>query len=224
MNDSLKKRANANSETEYFVNLPLNYNVNCKYPLIIVLHGGSGNNNKAFYDWESKMINNDFISVYPRGRTLEGSYTNRYGQTGINDIKEIYQQIIEKYSIDTSLIILAGQSLGGNLAIQLSYNNFPAKGLFLAFPVKPEDFDYKKASELKKKNLKIVMICGQRDNEFFNGQQEMANILDSVKVENRFIKYPDLGHYFPVDFSGQLDNGLQYIINKKLVTTQAHTP
>jgi len=37
MNDTIKNRANVNSKAEYFVNLPINYNVNLKYPIIIIL-------------------------------------------------------------------------------------------------------------------------------------------------------------------------------------------
>jgi predicted esterase len=215
MNDTLKKKANANSKMEYFVNLPTNYKTNVKYPLIIVLHGGSGNNNTAYYSWESKTINNTFISVYPQGKEIAGSYASYYGQTGVNDITEVYKQVITKYSVDTSTVILAGQSDGGNFAVRLAYNNIPAKGLLLAFPVKPEDFDYAKASEFKHRNVRIIMICGQKDKEYFPGQQEMSNILDSAKVENRFIKYPDLSHGFPPDFSEQLDKGLQYLIKNE---------
>jgi len=215
VNDRLRDSANINSKTEYFVNLPVNYSPHVKYPLIIVMHGGSGNNINAYYDWESKEINKDFISVYPRGKEMEGSHSSRYGQSGITDINEIYQQVIKKYSIDTLKIILAGQSLGGHLAIRLSYNTIPARGLLLAFPVKPVDFDYKKAIEFKKRNFKIVMVCGERDDDFFPGQQEMSNILDSAKVENRFIKYPELGHGFPKDFSEQIAKGLQYLLTNE---------
>jgi predicted esterase len=213
-NDSLRKSANSNRKAEYFVNLPENYNPNTKYPLIIILHGGSGDNNYLPNEWDSKILKNSFVSVYPHGRFAEGSYAFSFGQTGIDDIKEIYNQVISKYPINTSKIIFAGQSDGGRLATQLAYNNIPINGLFLAFPVIPGDFNYEKAIELKKRNLKIVMICGERDSGFFPGQQEMSRILDSAKVENRFIKYPDLGHYFPNDFTEQLDKGLQFLIDK----------
>lgn len=85
--------------------------------------------------------------------------------------------------------------------------------MFLAFPVKQKDFDFNKVIELKNKNVRVVMICGQKDNKFFPGQKEMASILDSTEVENVFITYPDLGHWFPGDFSEKLDKGLQYILN-----------
>lgn len=213
LNDRLKNSAVENPKAEYFVNLPVNFNPGIKYPLIIILHGGIGSNNSTCINWDSKKIKNDFISVYPQGRIVLGSYARRYGKTGLEDIKEIYRQVISKYPVDTSSVILAGQSAGGELSLRLAYNDIPVHGLLLAFPVKPGELDYRKASEYKNKNIRIVMICGEKDQIFFPGQQEMSIILDSAKVENRFIKYPDLGHGFPVDFPEQLDKGILYITN-----------
>jgi hypothetical protein len=31
-------------------------------------------------------------------------------------------------------------------------------------------------------------------------------------MKNRFIKYPDLGHGFPVDFSKQIDKGILFLL------------
>lgn len=215
MNDSLKNSAVKNPKAEYFVDLPVNFNPDNKYPLIIILHGGIGNNNATYINWHSKTIKNSYISVYPQGRIVRGSYARSYGPTGLEDIKEIYTQVVSKYPVDISRVILAGQSAGGELSLRLAYNDIPARGLLLAFPVKPGDLDYKKASEYKNRNLRIVMICGEKDQRFFPGQQEMSIILDSARVENRFIKYPDLGHGFPADFPEQLDKGLLYLINEE---------
>jgi predicted esterase len=210
INDSLKKSLASNLKAEYFVNLPNNYNPNTKYPMIIILHGGIGDNNMVFEKWDSKVIKNDFISVYPHGCIAEGSYTYRFGQSGMKDLKDIYSQVISKYSVDTSKIILAGQSDGGRLSIQLAYNDIPIKGLFLAFPVIPDDFNDKRAIYLKKRYTKIFVLCGDKDN-FHSGQQHLSKILDNVKVDNKFIIYPDLGHNFPSDFPEQLEKGLLYL-------------
>jgi predicted esterase len=212
-NDSLRKSNDSNLKAEYFVNLPDNYNPNMKYPMIIILHGGSGDNYVIFEKWDSKTLKNNFISVYPHGCIAEGSFSFRFGQSGMDDIKEIYKQVISKYSVDTSKIIIAGQSDGGRLSIQLAYNDIHINGLFLAFPVIPNDFNYKNAFDFKNRNTKIVIVCGENDS-FFSSQQQMSEILDSAKVENKFIKYPNLGHYFPPDFSEQLEKGLIYLTTK----------
>ena len=211
-NNELRNKANENSKAEYFVNLPENYDPDRKYPLIIVMHGGFGDNNATCKYWDSKKIKNEFISVFTQGREVVGTFTRKYGKTGIEDINEIYRRVISEYPVDTSKIILAGQSAGGGLAIQLTNNDIPATGLLLAFPAKPREFDYTKAVDFKNMNLKVIMVCGEKDQTFYAGQREMSAILDSAGVENRFISNPDLGHDFPPDFGEQIDNGLAFLM------------
>jgi predicted esterase len=214
-NENLKNEATKTSSTEYFVSLPMNYDSTKSYPLIIILHGGIGNYYDTYSNWESKIMTEKFISVYPQGREIYGSYSRRYGVTGIKDIIEVYEQVKQKYSVNSEQIILAGQSRGGYLSIKLSYESIPVKGLLLAFPVKPEDFDIKKADLLKKRNTGVVMFCGEKDLSFITGQKELAAIMDSVNLTNKCYFHPDLGHEFPKDFSEQLDNGLIFLSKPK---------
>ena len=213
VNDSLRKVTALNSKAEYFVKLPDNYDAQKKYPLIIILHGGSGDNNSLVERWNSETIRNNFISVYPHGRNAQGSFAYRYGSSGVKDMKEIYNQVISNYPIDTSIVILGGQSNGGKMSIQLAYNEIPVCGLFLAFPTIPKDFDYNKAFGFKNRNTRVVIVSGEKD-RFYPGQQKLTKALDSAKVELRFRKYPDLGHNFPKDFTEQLNAGLIYLMTK----------
>ena len=87
LNDRLKISAAENSKAEYFVNLPVNFNPDNKYPLIIILHGGIGNNYATYINWDSKKIKNSYISVYPQGRIARGSYARSYGESGLEDIE-----------------------------------------------------------------------------------------------------------------------------------------
>lgn len=59
------------------------------------------------------------------------------------------------------------------------------------------------------------MICGEKDKNFYSGQLELSSMLDSAKVENKFVKYPSLGHGFPDDFRLQIDQGLIFILDSK---------
>lgn len=212
-NDSLINEISKDSETEYFVNLPTGYDKSNRYPLVIVLHGGVGNFYRTFENWQSKTINDKFISVYTQGRNMKDSFFRSYGNEGIEDITEVYSQIINKYSVDTTSVILAGQSAGGALSLELINGHIQARGLLLAFPVKPGDFNISRAQRLKNSSTRIFMICGEQDKIFYPGQLELFTLLDSAKVENRFISYPNLGHGFPDDFNSQIDIGLEFILN-----------
>ena len=73
----------------------------------------------------------------------------------------------------------------------------------------------KRAKSLKENSVRVIMICGEQDKNFYAGQQELSRLLDSANVENRFIKYPNLGHGFPDDFNIQINQGLKNILNSK---------
>lgn len=209
-NDSLRNKASDNAKAEYFVDLPDEFIPGLQYPLIILLHGGIGDFHNTYLYWNSASIRDHYISVYPRGRDVKGSFARRFGSEGMRDIAEIYRQVVKKYPVDTTQVILAGQSAGGALSICLSYDSINAAGLLLAFPVKPSDFDLYKAINFRKNNLKITTICGEEDKSFFPGQKRFAELLDSANVEHRFITYPGLGHGFPDDFSEQIDKALLF--------------
>mgnify|MGYP000663394459 CR=1 FL=1 len=104
---------------------------------------------------------------------------------------------------------------GGEDILEMSPEDRAREGLFLAFPTKPKDFDIQKAKSLEESSVRVVMICGEQDKRFYPGQIEISRLLDSVKVENKFIKYPNLGHGFPNDFDSQLDQGLIYILDNE---------
>ena len=214
INDSLREVLSANTQAEYFVALPAGYDKSEKYPLLIVLHGGLGNYYGIYENWQSDLVRKSFITVYIQGRELKGSFTFSYGNNGMDDVTKVYHEVIEKYPADTTSVILAGQSAGAELALNLTNSRIPAKGLFLAFPVKPADFDIYRAQMLKKAAVKTYMIFGEQDRQFYPGQSELSNLLDSAKVKNRVIKYPDLGHDFPDDFDKQLDIGLTFLLEK----------
>ena len=212
-NDSLIKKISKDSKAEYFLNLPSGYNKLQKYPLLIVMHGGTGNFYRTYENWQSGVIKDKFITVYTQGRYYRDSFFRSYGNEGIDDIKEIYAQVRNNYSVDTSSVILAGQSAGGELSLNLINGHVQAKGLFLAFPVKPSDFDFSRAQKLNTSSERIYMVCGEQDKRFYPGQAELSNLLDSANVENKVIHYPELGHGFPADFEHQLDLGLEFILN-----------
>lgn len=211
-NDSLLNEISSDPKTEYFVYVPTGYDKSHKYPLVIVMHGGVGNFYRTFENWQSKTIMNKFISVYPQGRYMKDSFFRSYGNERIEDISEIYSQVKNRYSVDTSLVILAGQSAGGALSLGLINGQIQAKGLLLAFPVKPSNFDISRAQRLRNSATRIFMICREQDKSFYPGQVELSTLLDSAKVENRFISYPNLGHEFPENFDYQIDMGLEYIL------------
>lgn len=210
-NKKLVAKANENSTAEYFVQKPTNYNENNAYPLMMIFHGGIGNIQDNQHFWESEKLKEEYIVVYVQGRNYLNFLKKRFGTEGIADVKTVYEKIRNDYLIDTTIILLGGPSAGGSLSIDLAINkHIPAKGLILAFPVKPRAFGADAIYDAGIKGLKASMICGEKDWALAY-QKEMSVIFDKMDLENRIVIYPENGHEYPDDFADQILKSIEFI-------------
>lgn len=116
------------------VHLPLGYDNQKDYPLVLVFHGGLGSpdNIEKMTDFSSKADREGFIVVYPYGT---GSFDKKlltwntwdccgYAQKkNINDvefIKKLLAQVKTKYKINDKMIYATGLSNGGMMSYLLA--------------------------------------------------------------------------------------------------------
>jgi len=210
-NNQLVKEANINSKAEYYIQKPENFKEGERYPLIMIFPGGMGCIQDMQNFWSSATLNKEFIVAFVQGKDFKCNYNRSYGENAITDMKNIYEKITEDYLIDTTKVILAGPSAGGMFAIDLAINkHINARGLILAFPVKPDNFNAHNILDAGLNGLRVSMICGENDWAIMS-QKEMSVIFDKLGVKNRLLIFPELGHDFPKDFSNQIDNSINYI-------------
>ncbi len=213
-NNDLQKKIGEGSKAEYYIQKPTNYDENKKYPLLIIFHGGAGSIPNVQHFWKSPILNEKYIVAIVQGKIFLNSVRRRFGATGTDDVKKVYEQITKDYSIDTTKVILGGQSAGGMLAIDLAINNhLSIQGLILAFSVKPRAFGADEILSAGINGLRVSMICGEND-WALERQKEMSVIFDKLLVANRIVIYPDLGHNFPDDFSKDIKKSIEFINSK----------
>lgn len=111
----------------YKTHLPLGYNLEKKYPVVFVFHGGLGNPNLTDKQtgFSKKADEEGFIVVYPYGtgsfekKLLTWNTWNCCGyadKKNINDVdftKAVLEEIKSKYSVDEKRIYATGLSNGG---------------------------------------------------------------------------------------------------------------
>ena len=213
-NTELKDAANQHKTFEFMVQLPTDYTKNKNYPLIIIMHGGIGNIPRLQYNYLSEKLQKDFIVVYTQGDTFFGSYSRAYGRENWNaQIKNVYQQIISKYTVDTTQVILAGPSAGGYRSLLLGLNNsIPAKGLLLSFAVYPRESDSTLFIKAAEKGLKVALLCGEND-WAIQQQKKLGYYLDKYGIRNRFVVFPETGHEFPQNWPYYLDTSVDFILS-----------
>ena len=214
-NNRLRSSDQLNAKTEYFVRLPEKYNQEKTFPLLIVLTGGFGSHLGLSKDWYSQQLTSDYIVAYTHGNQCQGSYLFSYDRENYKkNIRTIYDQVVQKYSVDTSRVILGGPSAGGARSLILTLDGIiPARGLLLGFPVIPREMDENKIKKTAESGLRLAMITGENDFGL-KKQKEAAVLFDKHELPNRFLIYPEKGHEYPDDFTYQIDLSLDFIFKK----------
>lgn len=213
-NSELKEAANQHKTYEFMVQLPTNYNKNETYPLMFIMHGGIGNIPNSQFKYISEKLAKDFIVVYTQGDAFAGSFSRAYDfENWEAPIVNIYQQVITKYAVDTTQIILAGPSAGGYRSLILGLNNsIPAKGLLLSFAVYPRDSDSTLFINAAERGLKVALLCGEND-WAIQQQKKLGYLMDKYGVHNRFVVFPEIGHEFPENWPYHIDTSIDYILS-----------
>ena len=122
-----------NVQRQYIVHLPLNYNSSKNYPLLLALHGGTGNAKQ--FESQSGFDNvadqKGFIVVYPDGLGLfefsfhiwNSGYITPSLDNGVNDVDFLHSLIIHlesTYPINTSRIYMTGHSNGAMMTYRMA--------------------------------------------------------------------------------------------------------
>ncbi len=212
-NQELKDEASKTSKTEFMVQLPDHYIETNKYPLMLIMHGGIGSIPGIQYNYISEKLKSEFIVAYFQGSVVRASGLRSFVMEEWHEkIKQGFEEIVSKYSVDTSRIIIGGPSAGGYRSLVLGLNNIiPASGLLLSFPVYPRDTDstfYIKSAE---RGLKVALLCGEND-WAIQQQKKLGYKLDKYGIKNRFVVFPEEGHGFPENWPYYLDTSIDYIL------------
>ncbi len=215
-NQELKDEASKTSKTEFMVQLPDNYIETKKYPLLMIMHGGIGSIPGIQYNYISKKLKSEFIVAYFQGSIVRASGLRSFVmQEWQGKIKQGFEEIVLKYSVDSTRIILGGPSAGGYRSLVLGLNNtIPATGLLLSFAVYPRDTDstfYIKSAE---RGLKVALLCGEND-WAIQQQKKLGYNLDKFGIANRFVVFPETGHGFPENWTYYLDTSLEFLMEDK---------
>lgn len=123
-----------NYNRTFLLRLPSNFSAENKYPLVVAMHGGSGNayNIENQSKLSLKADAENFIVVYPEGvkggilnlRAWNAGWCCGYASTSNVDdvgfINALLDTLIIKYSIDTNRIYATGMSNGGFMSYRLA--------------------------------------------------------------------------------------------------------
>jgi predicted esterase len=212
----LREIANQNTKTIYEVLAPKELEPGKQYPLLIVLHGGGSSIARAKEHWQSEMLEKDYIVTFLQSYFQFSTNTWAWRESDPRtheDIQKIYRDMISKYPVDTSKVVIGGISAGGSAAVDISMNEIiPAAGLIGVCPGMPEEFNSEMAGTLQKKGFRAFVIGGEKD-FYLEHQNKMALIFEEVNLPHKQIVIEGMGHQYPDKFSEWIDSALKYILH-----------
>ncbi|MBL7797613.1 MAG: dienelactone hydrolase family protein [Saprospiraceae bacterium] len=173
---------------EYYVHVPAGYNPNTPAPMVVMLHGTSGDGEK-FYNisgWKEVGEAENILTVFPsswnycivedgqstnttKWTVYPGSFDYCPGQTPRDDIKflrEMIASLSQTFKVDAKRIYLAGFSNGGQMAFRCAVEMSDV----LAAVVECAGTSGPDTTYTPKRKLPVAFQLGDKDDRYFQQQ------------------------------------------------------
>jgi enterochelin esterase-like enzyme len=212
-----------NSWRQFYIYKPAGYdiNINEKYPVLYILHGGGEDERGWATQGKTDLILDNLIAankakpmliVMPDGNVSGQGFGENTLRMFERELKQSVIPFVEKnYRAETGSKsrALAGLSMGGIQTLYVGINNtelFSYLGVFSSGWIMPaqndlanKQYDFMKTNNDKiKNNLNLLWIgVGGKEDIAYNNCQALLKKLDELKVKYIYSEYPG-GHTWPV--------------------------
>ncbi len=178
--------------------VPEDYDPGHQYPLVMALHGGSGNGGAFLWSWLRAARTAGAILVAPTA--LGDTWSLRDPETDSTNIEAILGHVRERWNVDPSRLLLTGMSDGGTFALLNGLSDAspfthlaPAATGF--HPMLLEGVEHERLA-----GLPIYLIHGELDWMFDVGRARgVARALQSGGARLVYREIADLAHTYPRD-------------------------
>lgn len=187
-------------------------------PMLIGLHANSGNAQTSLGFWHPAAAHGWLVVVPQSSQSIwKGAYVWDNQETSAWEIERYYRQVQEQYAVNLDRVILAGHSMGGEIAAWLSISGkIPAMG-FIAFgPGGPfiDNLDNWKPiiEQSSGLNLRGYIIVGERDHTIPQENIfELVEILTNNDINCKLEVVPGAAHDFVMEYEDSLLRGIEFI-------------
>ncbi|MDZ7671817.1 MAG: hypothetical protein U5K53_03130 [Halanaerobiales bacterium] len=181
--------------------------------LLMALHGNQENIDITYKYWQNPPIKNNLLAL-PQSSMIEFSdaYSWEDIKKGTTEIKEHFDYIMNKYQISKNDIILGGFSAGARILLEAVGEGYIIpRGLILMAPWIP-DIEEKRniLDTLKKKEIKVILLVGDKDKDCFKISKQFIELLDQYEISYKSKIINNLNHEYPADFNNELKNAVNY--------------
>ncbi len=214
INEKKFRAAQANSKSLALA-LPFPPATGQPLPLLLSLHGNTGNAEESAQYWQSAVALG-WYTVLLQSSQIFGpdAYVWDDLELGAREIKAHYQNLIASTTLEPGLTVVGGFSKGGEMAIWLALNEIiPLAGFIAVNPGGPYIEDVSKLLPLLENckslsQLRAWLVAGENDRNLpkFKALHET---LSSHGLDCQLIIAPETWHDFPKDFDQTLAQALQ---------------
>lgn len=194
------------------------------YPLLLALHGNSSSPTNEKDSW-GQLAEQGWLVAMPQSSQVlwAGARASIWTdhETAARELHAHYDQLSAEYSLDPNRLVLAGFSMGGEVAIWLAlHGEFPARGFVVLGPGGGLMDDIEQwqpfIEAAGNRKLRGVVLMGKDDNSIpQDGIEQLVKMLKAGGVTTKLIKINNLRHEFPADFGKRLSEAVQWIIEEE---------
>ncbi|MBK5425076.1 alpha/beta hydrolase [Bacillus mycoides] len=183
--------------------------------LLITLHGDQENIQIIEPYWNSVM-EQGFMLALPQSSQIQFSdgYVWDNIERGREELKGHYNKI--KVNKPFENIIIGGFSAGARVALHsMLQGEIEVNGFIFVAPWLPEMEEWEEMiGILHDKSIKGYIICGDQDEDCFEGTQQFVTLLKDKNIEHKYKVVPNLNHDYPHNFDELLKEAIEYIGSK----------
>ncbi len=193
---------------------------NKPYPLLVALHSNMARPSAARDSWIG-LSDRGWLLAFPQSRLAmwKGAYAWDDRDTVVPGVVEDLKTICERYPVDLERVVLAGHSMGGQLATWLALSQaIKARGFIVVGPYLPEE-EISQWDEIirgvKGSGLRGVFIFGDADDSIPHDMiYALCDKLKAQGLDCRVEKHSGLGHDFVPEIKQSLPAALDYVMQE----------
>ncbi|MGZ3582356.1 MAG: alpha/beta hydrolase, partial [Ktedonobacterales bacterium] len=213
-----EREAAAHAESRVFVREPEGgIEAGQRYPLLVALHGNGDNATRALAAWQAATSAGWLLAVIQSSQ-MAGS--DAYGWFDVDlarrEIQGQYASVCQQYPIDAGRVILAGFSMGGELALRLTLDGtIPARGFALLGPggaIEPAEAWLSFIEAGATPGLRGYVMLGAEDVNVSQDEiRSLVALLNGHGISCGFETIPNVGHEYPAENAPILERALAFI-------------
>ena len=188
-------------------------------PLLIALHS-NGSTAQALLDFWKHAASNGWLVAVPQ--SSQAMWKDAYVWDDLDvtqsEIEHHLLSLSNRYAVDQRRIVVAGHSMGGEVAIWLVLSGaVEARGFIALAPGGPNLAEPDNWRELidraSRRPLRGCLVYGDADPTIsINGIKSLASMLHRARIACRLDRMPGVGHDFHPSYTAALLSGLEYIL------------